>query len=104
MTRFALLLPFLMVACAPAVDDVQPVEIDAEQPEVSSGLEERLPDTCKLDNFRSFVGQQFADVTVPEGTKTRVVLPGMILSQVYEADRVNIHVNADGQITKVICG
>ncbi len=95
----------MVMACAP-VDDVQPVqpvEVSSET-EVTSGLEERLPDTCKLDNFRAFVGQQFADITVPAGTKTRVVLPGQILSQVYEADRVNIHVNGDGQVTKVICG
>ncbi|MEM7470644.1 MAG: I78 family peptidase inhibitor [Pseudomonadota bacterium] len=102
MTRLIYAVPFFLLACAP-VDDVQPIEVDAE-PQVTSGLEERLPDTCELFNFEGFVGQQFADITVPEGTKTRVVLPGLIVSQVYEADRVNIHVDGEGKITKVICG
>ncbi|MCY4180442.1 MAG: I78 family peptidase inhibitor [Litoreibacter sp.] len=103
MKNLLLALPLFLLACTPVVDDVQPIEVTPER-EVTSGLQERLPDTCKLERFEGFVGQNFADIIVPEGTKVRIVLPGMIVSQVYEADRVNIHVDGNGVVTKVICG
>lgn len=92
----------LVAACAPVPDDVV-TEIDGG-PVASSGLEERLPDTCNLSNYESFVGQPLAAVSLPTDVQTRVVRSNSILSQVYEAARVNFHVDDGGTITKVICG
>ena len=101
-----LLLPILLAGCAAAaVDDVVVVEgPDGAVIENTSGLEERLPDTCMLSNYEGFVGQPIAATILPDDVTTRVVQPGMILSQIYVADRVNFYVDADGIITQITCG
>lgn len=91
-----------LAACGPEPGQV--VTGDIPPPTNSSGLEERLPDTCKLTNYQSFVGQRLAAVTLPTGINQRVVKPGTILTQEYVSSRVNFHVNEDGVIAKVICG
>ncbi len=92
----------MIAACAPVPEDVV-TEVDGT-PIGASGLEERLPDTCNLSNYEGFVGQPLAAVTIPTDVQTRIVRSNSILSQVYEAARVNFHVNDSGTITKVICG
>ena len=89
-----------VVACAPEADQVV---TGGNAPITSaSGLEERLPDTCKLDNYQSLVGQQLA--APPAGIDARIVRPGTILTQEYVSSRVNFHVDEAGVVTKVICG
>lgn len=73
-------------------------------PTNTSGLEERLPDTCKLANYQNQVGQRLSASTLPVGVNARIVRPGTILTQEYVASRVNFHVDEAGVITKVICG
>lgn len=105
MTRLIYLLPALLMACAPVPDVIDPIPLDAEvEVPSSSGLEERLPDTCKLADFQGFVGQPISSVVLPVEANTRVVEPGEILSQIYVADRVNFYVDEEGVITRVICG
>lgn len=89
-----------VAACGPTPNDV----VTGDEPPIQSGLEERLPDTCKLTNYDGFVGQPLAAVTLPTGAETRIVRPGTILTQEYVASRVNFHVDQAGIITKVICG
>lgn len=73
-------------------------------PANASGLEERLPDTCKLANYQSLVGQRLSALVLPVGVDTRIVRPDAILTQEYVSSRVNFHVNEAGFVTKVICG
>lgn len=89
-----------LVACGPTTDDV----VTGDEPPTPTGPEERLPDTCKLTNYEGFVGQPLAAVTLPAGLNSRIVRPGTILTQEYDAGRVNFHVDETGVITKVICG
>lgn len=104
MKRFALHLACVaaLAACAPPPEEVV-TGIDGT-PDSTSGLEERLPDTCNLSNYEGFVGQPLAAVTLPTDVKTRIVRSNSIVSQVYESARVNFHVDDGGTITKVICG
>lgn len=98
----AVLVLGMMAACAPVPEETT----DGFGQEVAntSGLEEKLPDTCKLDNYQSFVGQPLAAVTIPSSVKSRIVKPSTILTQEYVSDRVNFHVDEAGTIFKVICG
>lgn len=102
MKQLTYLLPFLLLACGGTPQD--DVIVDGPVVENTSGLQERLPDTCMLDNYAGSVGQEFSAIFVPDGVTTRVIRPGEIVSQVYVADRVNFHVDANGVVTRVICG
>lgn len=72
-----------------------------------SGLLERLPDTCRLDDYRGFVGQPAATVSV-SARPYRVIGPGDIVTQEYDPMRVNFfHDGAEGAtglVTRVSCG
>lgn len=103
-TRAALSLAVVtsLAACTPPPDEVvTDVNGDAIN---SSGLEERLPDTCNLSNYDGYVGQSLAAVAIPTDVDTRIVRPTTILSQIYESARVNFYVGDDGVITRVVCG
>ncbi len=102
MKQLTYLLPFLLLACGGAPQD--DVIVNGPVVENTSGLEERFPDTCMLDNYAGSVGQDFSAIFLPDGVTTRVIRPGEIVSQVYVADRVNFHVDANGIVTRVICG
>ncbi|SEW31287.1 Peptidase inhibitor I78 family protein [Aliiroseovarius sediminilitoris] len=66
------------------------------------------PDTfipnCGQDRFRGLVGQDagtLREVDLPHAT--RVVKPGITLTQDYRPDRLNISVDEDGIIDRVWC-
>ena len=113
MKKLILALPIALMACAPPpLETVEPIPV-GDEPSTSpttagqppnSGLQERLPDTCGLDAYQGFVGQQVAAITYPAGDTVRVVQPGEILSQLYMADRVNLYVDGAGVVQRVICG
>jgi hypothetical protein len=103
MKKLTYLLPVLLMACGGTPQD----DVIVDGPVVvenTSGLEERLPDTCMLSNYAGSEGQDVSTVIMPDGVITRVIRPGEIVSQVYVAERVNFHVDANGIVTRVICG
>lgn len=107
MKQHILALPFVLMACAPApVEVVAPVTAGENSAGGSAtpGLQERLPDTCGLDNYQGFIGQPVAAITYPAGDNVRVVQPGEILSQIYVADRVNLYVDEASVVQRIICG
>lgn len=72
-----------------------------------SGLLERLPDTCRLDDYRGFLGQPAAAVSV-SARPYRVIGPGDIVTQEYDPMRVNFfHDGSEGTtglVTRISCG
>ncbi len=107
MKKLTYLLPVLLMACGGTPQDDVVIEgpvVDGPVVENTSGLEERLPDTCMLTNFAGSEGQDVSVIFIPEGVITRVIRPGEIVSQVYVAERVNFYVDANGIVTRVICG
>ena len=112
MKKFTYLLPVLLLACGGQPDDTVIIDgpivegpvVEGPVVQNTSGLQERFPDTCMLSNFEGAVGQDVSAVFIPEAAITRIIKPGEIVSQVYVAERVNFHVDANGIVTKVICG
>ena len=68
-------------------------------------LVERLPNTCQLDNYRQFVGQDgLLSASQVIDRPARVIAPDAIVSQVYDPQRVNFYTDAQGQVARVSCG
>jgi hypothetical protein len=69
------------------------------------GLVERLPNTCQLENYQQFVGQDGASAAVQVVDRpARVIAPDDIVSQVYDPRRVNLYVDGSGRVTRISCG
>lgn len=74
--------------------------------DVTPGLNEREPDTCKAAGLQGMVGQPSGNVrTVPLPGPYRIVAPGQMVDQnEYRSDRLNFHVDAEGIILRIGCG
>ncbi len=62
-------------------------------------------DQCKASSYQNLVGTQASALdqsTLPE--RTRILHPGTVATMDYRVDRLNIHVNAQGEIVRVVCG
>lgn len=71
----------------------------------ADGLTERLPDTCKLENFQQYVGLTKAEVDAAGlSVPYRVVGPTDIVTQEYNPMRVNFSTDRNGRIGRVSCG
>jgi hypothetical protein len=82
---------------APANDTVTQVN--------PGGLVERLPNTCQLENYQQFVGQDGASAAMQVVERpARVIAPDAIVSQVYDPRRVNLYVDGSGRVTRITCG
>jgi len=60
---------------------------------------------CGAAGMQALVGQGravLATMTLPAGT--RVILPGMAITEDYGPQRLNINVREDGRIARVWCG
>lgn len=69
------------------------------------GLTERLPNTCKLENYQQYVGQNAAVITSAGLDRPwRIVLPDTIVTQEYNPARLNFRANANGVIQQITCG
>lgn len=88
---------FLAMACAS----------DAGGPSwgrVKSG-ESSAPDTCGAADFAHLVGMERAaldDLDLPEGT--RIIPLGQPVTMDHLPERLNIYLNAQGQVWRVRCG
>lgn len=62
-------------------------------------------DACGASGMQDLVGQDrsvLAAMTLPMGT--RVIAPGMAITEDYSAQRLNLDLDARGRITRVWCG
>ncbi len=70
-----------------------------------SGTQVAQNDECKASSFQSLVGTPAAALdknTLPD--RTRILYPNSVATMDYRLDRLNIHVDAQGQIVRVVCG
>lgn len=73
--------------------------------ENSGGLVERLPNTCKLENYQQYEGQNASVLaSAPLDRAYRVVGPDTIVSQEYDPSRLNFNTNSVGVIRSISCG
>lgn len=98
----------LMAACAP-----QPEPLPAHPPpigppvDVTPGLNEKEPDTCKAAPLMVHLGQPVGALqaaVAATGQKLRVIGPGDIVSQEYDSFRVDALVDGAGLVTRITCG
>ncbi|MEL6207149.1 MAG: I78 family peptidase inhibitor [Pseudomonadota bacterium] len=69
------------------------------------GLLERLPNTCKLENYQQFAGQPGGAARAGVTDRpVRVIAPNDIVTQEYNPQRVNFYVDGGGTIQRIICG
>lgn len=95
------------VALPPAATEEPEVEGDPFDTVVvnDGGLVERLPNTCKLQNYQGYVGQQAAVLPAAALDRPwRVVEPDGIVSQEYDPARLNFQTDRVGTIERVTCG
>lgn len=83
----------------PATTETPSVEAPVATP--TTAAEATAQDTCGGAAYRSFVGQQVAAITVPEGV--RVLAPDTPRTLDFRADRVNLIADASGVVTSVEC-
>jgi hypothetical protein len=67
--------------------------------------EDPVPMSCGAAGMQDLVGQDravFAAMTLPMGT--RIITPGMAITEDYSPSRLNIDLDDNGRITRVWCG
>lgn len=63
------------------------------------------PDDCSAKSYQSLIGTpvEIIDASaLPE--KTRIIHPDTAVTHDYRLDRLNVHVDGQGKITRVVCG
>lgn len=68
-------------------------------------VEEPGPNACGADGMQDLVGRDkavFAAMTLPMGT--RIIEPGMAVTEDYSPSRLNFDLDDRGRITRVWCG
>lgn len=69
------------------------------------GLVERLPNTCRLEDYQQFQGQPgSAALSGVIDRPVRVIAPADIVTQEYNPQRVNFYTNGSGVVQRIICG
>ncbi len=72
---------------------------------VTPGLVEKEPDTCGAADLQGLVGQPSGMIrTVRVKGQVRMIGPGELVSQEYNAHRVDVHTDANGLIRQISCG
>ena len=72
---------------------------------VEAGPVERLPNTCRLEEFERFRG--LPAIEVPDeglGRPARVIGPEDIVSQEFDPARVNFYTDSTGVVARIGCG
>lgn len=93
--RAALVALLLLSACATA-------ETPAGPPQNADGA--TAADTCGANAYRRLIGHPATEIdraTLPP--RTRVIMPGQMITMDFSAERLNIRVAPDGKVTEVGC-
>jgi hypothetical protein len=100
---FALVL--LAAACAPPTED-KAAEEPAPDPVAAAPQtreEATAQDTCGAAAYRAMIGTALAATTFPATPNIRVIQPDTMVTQDFRADRLNVIVDASGNITALEC-
>lgn len=69
------------------------------------GLLERLPDTCRLEDYQQFAGQSGASAAAGVSDRpVRIIGPADIVTQEYNPQRVNFYTDGAGIVQRITCG
>lgn len=61
-------------------------------------------DTCKSAAYANLIGANIAAVTLPAGLNMRIVNETDLVTTDYVAERLNIEIDAQGNVQRVSCG
>ena len=107
MRRFLPLLFLAATACTmtnpePAV----PVDDWVPPADVTSGFNEREPDTCKASTLQAGVGQPVAmlDTSGAPGPVRIIAQDEVVDQEEYRSARINLHVDRRGTVRLLTCG
>lgn len=59
---------------------------------------------CAAGDYQGLVGSMLSAVTYPADLRVRIIEPGMMVTMEYIPERMTIHVDGSGTITRVVCG
>ena len=85
-------------------ETVEAVDFDEPAVLTEETADAGLPEECDAAEYRGFIGQNIAAVTVPTGPMLRAYGETDIITQDYLPQRTNIVYNAEGTILRVTCG
>lgn len=104
----ALVAGLALMACSPSTEPTPatPVEPSAAAPtEPTPPADPAAADTCNMAQYMALVGKPATDSAVPAASATvRIIKPGDQVTMDFNAARLNIDIDAAGNISGVRCG
>ena len=70
----------------------------------ATGTVEDGEDACGASGYQALVGAPLAAVTLPADLGARIIREGDAVTMDFNAERMNIEVDAEGRVTRVFCG
>lgn len=96
----------LAAACTPPASDTPP-EQPAAQPAASEAPDTReeatAEDTCGAGQYRALIGTNIAAASFPADANIRVIPPNSPVTMDFNAERLNVLLDANGVITSLEC-
>ncbi len=94
-----------LIALIGCMRNPEPKPAPFAAPPLDNGLAEQEPDSCGAAALSGLLGQTEGMIrTVRMTHPSRVIPLGAIVTQEYNAQRVNFHLNEDGLIASIDCG
>jgi len=97
-------LTLLATACAPPAEEK--ADGPVEEP-VAAGPQTReeatRQDTCGAAAYRSMIGTSIATASFPATPNIRVIMPDSVVTEDFRPERLNVIVDASGNITALEC-
>ncbi len=73
--------------------------------DLTPGFNDTEPDTCKAAGLQGMIGQPSGNLrTVPLAGAVRIIPPGALVTQEYDAHRIDVDVDSAGTILRIACG
>lgn len=94
----------LAAACTPPAEDK--AEEPAQEPVAAAPTtreEATAQDTCGAAQYRAMIGTPIAAASFPATPNIRVITPDMMITQDFSAERLNVIVGTDGNISSLEC-
>ena len=62
------------------------------------------PDTCGASGLERLIGTEIGKTDLSDHSALRIIPPGSAVTMDYNADRLNVEIDAAGIITRLSCG
>jgi len=97
---------FVAAACTPPGGESPPEQPVTETPAAAvpqTREEATARDTCGAAQYRAMIGTSIAATTFPATPDIRVIMPDSVVTEDFRPDRLNVIVDASGNITALEC-